>query len=120
MKRILTGILAILVTAGLLITPSCTTEDPTTGILVITVMNEFGELIVGEEVFLATSYQNLKNKIYVVSAWTDDTGEAFFANLAPGYYWYDTANWEDYGATQVYAGIEHYVILWVNTPPGKK
>jgi hypothetical protein len=36
--------------------------------------------------------------------------------LSPTMYWYDTADWEDFGAAQVYAGIEHFVILWVNTP----
>jgi hypothetical protein len=36
--------------------------------------------------------------------------------LSPTVYWYDTADWEDFGAAQVYAGIEHFVILWVNTP----
>jgi len=106
----------MLLFGNLVLFPSCKVENPTTGILVIRVMDTNGELVVGEQVFLATSHENLKNGIYYATAWTDLDGEVLFMDLNPIYYWYDTEHWEDYGATQVYAGIEHYVILWVNTP----
>ena len=110
----------VLLFSSMVIIPSCSTyEDPTTGILTITVMTTTGEVVVGEEVFLATSYQNLQAGIYVARGWTDIDGQIWFADLLPMVYWYDTVDWEDYGASQVYAGIEHYVILWVNTPQPK-
>lgn len=96
--------------------PSCSTEQPTHGILVVTVMDANGNVLPYEQVFLASSYQNLRNEEYLMTGWTDEKGEVLFMNLLPAFYWYDTQHWEDYGAAQVWAGIEHYVILWVNTP----
>lgn len=102
--------------ASIVMLPSCSTDEATVGILVIKVMDTNGDVIVGEQVYLATSYQNLKAGNYIGNLWTDQDGEVLFMDLPPAFFWYDTENWEDYGAVQVYAGIEHFVILWVNTP----
>ncbi len=117
MKTLKSMILTFLLISGMAMIPSCSTyEEATTGILNITVMNSFGELLVGEEVYLALSYQNLQTGNYFATGWTNVNGAVTFVELPPVYYWYDTAGWDDYGAAQVYAGIEHFVILWVNTP----
>lgn len=108
--------ISILLVSGFLCLPSCSTEDPTTGILNITVLDTWGFPVAFEQVYLATSHQNLKEGIYVSSGWTNEFGQIAFYGLIPIVYWYDTEHWEDYGANQVYAGIEDYVFLWVNTP----
>lgn len=116
MKKWVIVLSSFLIIASGVMLPSCSTEDATDGLLVVRVMDTNGGLIVGEQVFLATSYENLKAKNYIGNKWTDNEGEVLFPGLVPAYYWYDTEHWEDYGAVQVYAGIEHFVTLWVNTP----
>ena len=116
MRKWFTVFLSVIVFGGLTLMPSCKVEEPTSGILVITVMDSYGNLVTGEQVYIATSYQNLQTGHYYARGWTDELGEVLFMDLPPVYFWYDTEHWEDYGATQVYVGFEHYVILWVNTP----
>ncbi|MEI7981142.1 MAG: hypothetical protein WCI71_05785 [Bacteroidota bacterium] len=100
---------------------SCTSPNPTVGTLTITVYNpSSGALIVGEQVYLATSLTNLKQGIYIRTAWTNNFGLVYFGDLTPGFYFYDTEHWEDYGATQLYAGLDFYVHLYVNTPAVRK
>ncbi|MFH1297888.1 MAG: hypothetical protein ABIJ04_11570 [Bacteroidota bacterium] len=116
MKKWFVLLSGILLFASIVMLPSCSSEEATVGILVIKVMDTNGNVVVGEQVYLATSYQNLQTGNYIGNKWTDQNGEVLFMDLTPIYYWYDTEHWEDYGAVQVYAGIEHFVILWVNTP----
>lgn len=116
MKKLLVLLSGLFLMTVIVFMPSCSTEEPTAGILVIKVMDSNGDIIVNEQVMLAASFQDLQEGNYLGNAWTDLNGEVLFMDLAPRFYWYDTENWEDYGAAQVYAGIEHFVILWVNTP----
>ncbi|MBN1199132.1 MAG: hypothetical protein JXA23_07255 [Bacteroidales bacterium] len=116
MKKLFIILSGFLFFATSVMLPSCSSEEATVGLLVIRVMDSNGNLLVGEQVYLATSYENLKAGNYITNQWTDEDGEVLFLNLPPIYYWYDTEHWEDYGAVQVWAGIEQYVILWVNTP----
>ncbi|MBE0646682.1 MAG: hypothetical protein IH596_02740 [Bacteroidales bacterium] len=116
MRKLFVLMSGLLLLGSLVILPSCSSEDATVGILVIQVMTSDGNVLVGEPVYLATSYQNLQSKNYVASGWTDQYGEVLFMDLTPLEYWYDTEHWEDYGAVQTYAGIEQFVTLWVNTP----
>jgi hypothetical protein len=117
MKTLKSVLISVLFISGLAMIPACSTdEDPTTGILNITVMDSFGNVVVDEQVFLATSLVNLQSGNYYATGWTNLNGSVTFMELPPTVYWYDTADWEDFGAAQVYAGIEHFVILWVNTP----
>jgi len=117
MKKLFIGLTGLLLFSTIVMLPSCTPDDRVTvGILVIKVMDTNGNLLVGEQVFLATSYQDLQAGRYITNQWTDDKGEVLFMDLTPIDYWYDTEHWEDYGAVQVYAGIEQFVTLWVNTP----
>lgn len=110
---VLTGLFLMMTIVFL---PSCSTEEPVTGILVIKVMDSNGDIIVNEQVMIAASFEDLMAGNYLGNKWTDINGEVLFMDLPPLFYWYDTEHWEDYGAAQVYAGIEHFVILWVNTP----
>ena len=112
-----TALVAIILLVGVMpVFTGCDAEDPVDGLLVITVMDENNNRIPYEQVFLATSYENLKAGIYEYNGWTDENGQVTFLFLPPKYYYYDTEHWEDYGSTLVYAGLEHYVILYVNTP----
>ena len=116
MKKWFILLSGILIFGSLSFSPSCNVEQPTMGILTITVIDSNGNIIPDEQVFLATSYQDLQKGNYFKSKYTDFRGEVFFMDLQPIYYWYDTEHWEDYGGAQVYAGIEHLVTLVVNTP----
>ncbi|TSA25733.1 MAG: carboxypeptidase regulatory-like domain-containing protein [Bacteroidetes bacterium] len=116
MKKWIVLFSGFLLFASIVLFPSCSTKEATTGLLIIKVMDSNGEVVVGEQVYLATSYQNLQSGTYIGNKWTDQNGNVLFTDLVPGVYWYDTEHWEDYGAVQVYAGFDHMVILWVNTP----
>jgi hypothetical protein len=37
-------------------------------------------------------------------------------DLIPGYYWFGVPGWKNFGAVQVYAGIDQYVYLLLNAP----
>lgn len=107
--------------AGFLTFSSCSDPDPTFGTLTIIVYNPSnGTVITNEQVYLATSLNNLKQGIYIKNAWTNNLGLVYFGDLPPGFYYYDTEHWEDYGATQLYAGFDFYVHLYVNTPASPK
>jgi len=116
MKKWIFLFLGVALAGSLTFLPSCTTEQPTTGILVIQVVDTNGYAIASEQVYLATSLQNLKSGNYFTEQWTNEKGIVVFSDLLPLNYWYDTRDWEDYGAAQVWAGIEHIVTLTVNTP----
>jgi len=122
MKRKLSMIFTVVTLCSLVFTPSCTVKDPTFGNLTVAVYNPAtGLYIANEQVYLATSLADLQNGIYIKTGWTDFNGLIYFGELAPGYYYYDTYDWEDYGGSMVYAGSDYYVTLSVNTPrPLKK
>lgn len=96
--------------------PSCSSEEPIVGILVIRIIDAEGHPVVDEKVLLADSYENLVAGNYIFSKWTNQNGIVLFMDLPPTYFWYDTEHWEDWGAVQTYAGIEQFVTLQVNTP----
>ena len=120
MKKILSIFAGILMT-GLILFPGCAEEKITWGTLSVTVLDFYTGLpINNEQVYLATSFTNMKQGIYFRDAWTNALGTVYFTNLSPLVYYYDTKNWQDWGAAQVYAGYDHYVYLFVNTPADKK
>jgi len=116
MKKWIVFLAGLLLFGGVILFPSCNEEQPTTGILVIQVVDSNGFAIPEEQVFLAISLQNLTTGIYISEGWTNEQGVVFFADLLPLHYWYDTEHWEDYGGAQVWAGVEHIVTLRVTTP----
>jgi hypothetical protein len=102
---------------------SCKGKEPTTGTLTVTAMTNFGNISANTPIaiYLATSKKNLDNKIYVTSGWLNSNGSKIFRDLLPTYYWYCVEGWDDYGAAEVYTGVDASVILWLNSPssPGK-
>lgn len=120
MKRTLPVFIILLFSAFLFIAPSCTEEHPTTGILSVTVLGPDGTpLSAGQRVVLATSFDNMKNKVFVNEGWTNESGYVKFIELAPGWYWYGVEGWKEFSATQLYSGVDHHVVLWVHTETGK-
>jgi|WetSurMetagenome_2_1015567.scaffolds.fasta_scaffold358520_1 hypothetical protein len=96
---------------------ACQSDPPTqSGILSITVISTQTGPVPIAHVFLATSYENLVNKNYYKDGWADSTGYVKFPDLPSQWYFYSAEGWDDYGATEVYLGTDHHVILFVNTP----
>jgi len=122
MKRIFPVFLALILLSGASFFFSCKTKEPTIGTLTITVMTKDGSISGGNPIaiYLATSKENLDNKIYVTSGWLDSNKSKIFRDLLPTYYWYGVEGWDDYGAAEVYAGVDGSVILWLNSPSSSR
>jgi len=117
MKKKIPFVVAILLLCNLVFLPSCNPADPTFGSLTIKVRDFYTGLpIINEKIYIATSYINMQQGIYFATTWTDLNGNAFFPEISPAVYWYDTQTWEDWGAIQTYAGIDQYAYLHVNDP----
>jgi hypothetical protein len=111
------GVLFILAfLSSMVFFPSCNTKDATTGILHITVIDSVGTPVASVQTAISTSRQNEINGIYTNTGWTDASGYVTFIDLLPGYYWYKVPGWKDYGAIEVYAGLDQYVFLTLNSP----
>jgi hypothetical protein len=123
MKRTFPVFLILILLSGAFFLFSCKTKEPTTGTLTVTVMTKNGNISanIPIAIYLATSKENLDNKIYVTSGWLNSNGSKIFRDLLPTYYWYCVEGWDDYGAAEVYTGVDASVILWLNSPssPGK-
>ena len=117
MKKNVHFVVAVLLMCHLIFLPSCFPADPTAGSLTVKVLDFYtGTPVINEKVYLATSYANMQRGIYFTTAYTDLNGSAFFPEILPAIYWYDTEEWEDWGAVQTYAGIDQYAYLYVNDP----
>ena len=122
MKRSFAVFLALILLFGAFFFPSCKGKEATVGTLSITVRTSTGVVSTANPVaiYLATSKDNLDNKVYVATGWLSGNGSYIFRDLAPRFYWYQADGWNDYGATDVYAGIDESVILWLNSPSSSK
>lgn len=122
MKRAIPVFLALILLSGAFFFCSCKGKVATTGTLSITAMTKDGIISTATpvEIYLATSKENLDNKIYESFGWLDANGSKIFRDLLPKYYWYRVEGWDDYGASQVYAGLDASVILWLNSPSSPK
>jgi hypothetical protein len=122
MKRTFPVFLALILLSGAFFFFSCKGKEPTTGTLTVTVMTKDGRISANTPVpiYLATDKGNLDNKIYVTSGWLDANGSKIFRDLLPTYYWYRVEGWDDYGAAEVYAGVDGSVILWLNSPSSSR
>jgi len=119
MKKSMLIFFAFIMLSGVVFSPSCT-KNETTGTLTIYVSDFFTGLpIINEQVYLATSYANMQQGVYVATGWTDYNGMVFFGGISPATYWYDTQDWQDWGAVRTFAGVDQYVFLYVNTPAKK-
>lgn len=118
MKLSLITFLVLNLVIGIIYFSSCSSKNPTTGTLGVTVVNNTGSPVMYNNFYLATSVNNLLNKIYSDSAMTDNTGKVRFLYLLPNYYWYKAKNFTNYAAIQVYAGNDYYTTLEVTEPSG--
>lgn len=122
MKRIIQVFLAFILLSGACYLSSCKGKVATTGTLSITALTKDGILPGSNthQIYLALSKANLDNKVYERSGYLDANSSTIFRDLSPKLYWYRVDGWDDFGASQVYAGIDASVILWLNTPSSSK
>jgi hypothetical protein len=95
---------------------SCASKDATTGILHITVLDSLGSAVPSLQTSISTSRQNQINGIYAQSFYTDAAGYVTYIDLAPGYYWIGATGYKNSVGIQVYAGLDQFVYLVVNSP----
>jgi hypothetical protein len=122
MKRTFPVFLTMILLSGAFFFFSCKGKVSTIGTLSVTTMTKDGNVSSASPVaiYLATSKANLDNKIYENTGWLDANGSKIFHDLFPKYYWYKVEGWDDYGAAEVFAGVDASVILWLNTPSSPK
>lgn len=122
MKRTILVFLALILLSGTFLFSSCKGKVSTTGTLSVTARSQ--QAIISSDhpvaIYLATSKENLDNKIYQSSGWLDANGSMIFRDLLPTYYWYRVEGWNDNGAAEVFAGVDASVILWLNSPTESK
>ena len=116
MKKWILLLTSVIIFGGFALLPSCTTEQPSTGLLYISVVDSNGVAMPDQQIFLANSLPNLKQGNYLTSGWTDSRGLIFFIDLLPLHYWFGAEHWNDYGGGQVWAGYEHIVTFVLNSP----
>jgi hypothetical protein len=103
---------------SLILFSGCDSKNATTGTITIQVIDYKTNLpIPNELIYIASSYANLKKHIWLNQQYSDANGKAFFRDLTPMVLYYDTEHWENYGAAQIYAGIDQSVLLYVNELP---
>jgi len=122
MKRTFPVFLAMILLSGVFILFSCKAKEVTIGTLSVTIMMKDGTISTNTPVaiYIATSKANLDNNIYQNTGWLDTNDSKIFRDLLPTYYWYKVEGWDDYGAAEVYAGVDASVILWLNSPSSPK
>ena len=121
MKRTIRAFLALIMISSAFFFISCTGKEATTGTLTIVAQAKDSIIPANTPIYFASSKANLDNKVYAASGWLDANSSKIFRDLTPNYYWYRIGGWDNYGASEVLAGVDETVILWVNTPtqPGK-
>jgi hypothetical protein len=112
--------LLLILISGTFYFSSCSDSNPTTGTLGITVIHSSETTVAWENLYLATSLENMHNGIWSDSAMTDATGKVRFLYLSPNEYWYKVKNWKNFGSIVVYAGNDYYTTLVVTDPALKK
>jgi hypothetical protein len=123
MKRTIPVFLVLILVSGAFFLFSCKGKVSTTGTLTVIAMTTDGVISTSTpvQVYLALSKADLDNKNYVATGWLSSSGSKLFGDLLPKYYWYRVDGWDDFGAAEVFAGVDSSVILWLNTPtPSKK
>jgi hypothetical protein len=116
MKNTFRIFFALLVFSSAFFFISCAGKQATTGTLTIIALAKDSIIPANTPIHLASSKENLDNKIYVASGWLDSNASKIFRDLAPKYYWFRVEGWDNYGASEVFAGVDETVILWLNTP----
>ncbi|MCX6249200.1 MAG: carboxypeptidase-like regulatory domain-containing protein [Bacteroidetes bacterium] len=115
MRKFFGVILTITFLSSLVIISSCSEKSVNVGNLHITVVDSTGAPMEAAGIFISSSLLDMQTGYHVASAWTNSSGQVFFDDLAPGYYWYSAKGWNDSGAAMVYAGEDIRVYLWLNS-----
>jgi hypothetical protein len=116
MKKKLLFLITLILFCGIMVTPSCKTEDPTFGTLTITVFDPAtGAVMPNLKINIAKSLAELQSGTFFRSSWTDSKGQVYFGDLAPAYYYYGADGFDDFGALQIYAGNDFNVHFYPNT-----
>jgi hypothetical protein len=121
MKRAFPVFLVLVLLSGAFFLSSCKGKVSTFGTLSVTARTK-DTISTGTPVriCLASSKENLENKIYLFANWSDANFSTIFRDLEPTYYWYRVEGWADYGAAEVFAGVDASVVIWLNTPEKAK
>jgi hypothetical protein len=120
MKHPIRVFLALILLSGVFFLFSCKAKDPTIGTLTVIAMTKDGVAAINTPIYLASSKENLDVHVYEASGWLDANRSKIFRDLLPKYYWYRVEGWDDYGAAEVYSGVDASVILWLNSPSSLK
>ncbi len=117
MKTMISIFVILSLACGLCGTQSCSSKNEVTGTLTVTVMDQQGNAVANEAVSIATSLENLKNKVFQATGYTDAGGAIIFRLLDPKYYWFTTEHYKGIGADKVFSTVDQYVILFVEPLP---
>jgi hypothetical protein len=121
MKRAFPVFLALVLLSGAFFLFSCKGKVSSFGTLSVTARsNDTISAGTAVKICLASSKENLENKIYLFANWSDANVSTIFRELEPTYYWYGVEGWSDYGAVEVFAGVDASVVIWLNTPAKAK
>lgn len=111
---------SVMILAVVFMLSACKDEEPTMGTLSVVVMDSTGVSVPNLQVNLARTSEDLKNHIYIESAYSNNMGAVMFHNLSSDVYWYSASGWDDYGSAKIFTGIDLYAVLWLNNREGKK
>lgn len=110
----------IILIMGIFVISSCSEKPATKGTLTVQVMDSTGAFVPDVKVNLSASRENLFTQTNSTGIFTNANGAVIFHDLTAGTYWCGAVGWEDYSAVKIYAGIDQYVILWLNKPLNHK
>ena len=119
MKRKFPLFLILMLISGVFLFTSCKDKSPIVGNLTVTAKKTATSLLSSMPIYLATSKENLDNGVYAVTGYLNANGSCQFRDLVPKYYWYRVEGYSDYGASEVYPGIDESVIIFLNSPSKK-
>ena len=120
MKPKAASFLIFLMIPGLFLFYSCADKPATLGNLTITAIAPDTVALSSLTVVMATSQDKFNSGSYGYYGTLNSSGSHQFRDLAPGYYWYRIEGWDDYGAAEVYAGVDGSVIIHLDSPSQTK
>ena len=119
MKRKFPVFLLLILISGAFLFTSCKDKTAIVGNLTITAKTIASAVMSTIPIYLATSKENLDNGVYAMTGYLDVNGICQFRDLKPKYYWYRVEGWSDYGASEVFPGIDESVVIYLNSPSKK-
>lgn len=120
MKRKFPVFLILLLLSGAFLFTACKDKAPTVGNLTVTARTTNATIVANTGIFLATSKDNLDNQVNIIYGTLNSTGSFQFRDLIPQYYYYRVQGYSDIGASEVFAGVDESVIIYLNSPSSSK